>query len=68
MTQKPKGFDPAPRQPKKKEKVDLPPETEFKKPNGFLELGVTIFRLGKELVSLGKIYLEQRLKRSQGKK
>lgn len=68
MTQKPKGFDPAPRQPKKKEKVDLPPETEFKKPKGFLELGGTIFRLGKELVSLGKIYLEQRLKRSQGKK
>ena len=68
MTQKPKGFDPAPRQPKKKEKVNLPPETEFKKPNGFLELGVTIFRIGKGWVSLGKIYLEQRLKRSQGKK
>jgi hypothetical protein len=54
MTQKPKGFDPAPRQPQKKEKVDFPQETEFKKPNGVLELGVTIFRLGKELVSLGK--------------
>ncbi len=68
MTQKPKGFDPAPRQPKKKEKADLPQETEFKKPKGVLELGVTIFNIGKGLVSLGKIYLEQRLKRLQGKK